>query len=161
MAVDVVQSKGYLALASRLIRIGEKMRGHTQAFMDRNNVPIQAHHYPLLATLYENGSLTIGELAKNLGVAQPGVTRSVNQLSAKKLVLVKSSTEDQRVRIVELTSHGNGLVDQARREFWPAIEGNLESIMQDQRGDFLSLLDHLEEALNTGAFLPDTGQNDG
>jgi hypothetical protein len=33
--------------------------------------------------------------------------------------------------------------------------------MQDQRGDFLSLLDHLEEALNTGAFLPDTGQNDG
>lgn len=155
MTVDVVQSKGYLALASRLIRIGEQMRGHTQAFMDRQGVSLQVHHYPLLASLKENGHLSIGELARNLRVAQPGVTRSVNQLTKQRYVQVEKSIDDQRVRIVELTPAGHHLLEHAIEDIWPVIENSLAAIMRDQAGDLLFQLDHLEEALSTGAFLPE------
>ncbi|TIU44734.1 MAG: MarR family transcriptional regulator, partial [Mesorhizobium sp.] len=73
---------------------------------------------PLLAALDRLGPLPVGELAQSLGVAQPGVTRSVALLAELGLVEVNPADDDQRRRIVSLTGNGRRLVDRAKREIW-------------------------------------------
>src|SRR6184192_3373429 len=119
---DILRSLGFLCLGSRLKRIGEQLQADTQRVLDRLDVRIQSSQYPLLAALDRLGPLPVGELAQSLGIAQPGVTRSVALLSELSLVEVSPSNDDQRRRIVSLSQAGRRLVDDAKREVWPRIE---------------------------------------
>lgn len=148
MTIDVVRQWGIASLGSRLVRIGEQLRGHTQDLMDAHGVQIPVHHYPLLTALRENGVLPISELAGSLGVSQPGVTRSVNQLSQQGFVRVEHGAKDKRVRLVSITDSGKQLLDYAEENFWPLVERRLVGVLGDQSDHFLSLLDHLEDQIS-------------
>lgn len=159
MTVDVVRQWGITSLGSRLVRIGERLRGHTQDLMDAHGVPIQVHHYPLLTALRENGVLPISELASSLGVSQPGVTRSVNQLSEQGFVRVEHGAKDKRVRLVSITDSGERLVDYAEENLWPPIERRLTSLLGDQSDHFLSLLNSLEDQISDRHLFVEAGEN--
>ena len=111
---DIVRRKGYLALGSRLKRISEHLQAEVQSLMDQNDVPVQAFQYPLLTSLDENGPMDIGNLAKTLGVSQPGVTRNVSQLAQQGFVVLSKGKKDKRQRIVSLSDTGRNVVDQGR-----------------------------------------------
>lgn len=159
MTIDVVRQRGMASLGSRLVRIGERLRGHTQDLMDAHEVPIPVHHYPLLTALRENGVLPISELAGSLGVSQPGVTRSVNQLTEQGFVRVEHGAKDKRVRLVSITDSGQHLVDYAEEHFWPLVERRLVSLLGDQSDHFLSLLDQLEDQISGRQLFIDAEEN--
>ena len=60
----------------------------------------------LLATLSGTNGMTIGEIAEDMLVQQPTVTRIVDRLEADGLVARQSSTGDRRQVIVVLTARG-------------------------------------------------------
>ncbi|TIT70648.1 MAG: MarR family transcriptional regulator, partial [Mesorhizobium sp.] len=93
---DIMRSLGFLCLGSRLKRIGEQLQADTQRVLDRLEVRVPSSQYPLLAALDRLGPLPVGELAQSLGVAQPGVTRSVAQLAVLGLVETSPSSDDKR-----------------------------------------------------------------
>jgi MarR family transcriptional regulator, organic hydroperoxide resistance regulator len=64
----------------------------------------------LLASLVGTAGLTIGELADELLLQQPTVTRIVDRLAGDGLVARKSSPHDRRRVIVVLTARGRNLV---------------------------------------------------
>jgi DNA-binding MarR family transcriptional regulator len=148
MTVDVVRRWGIISLGSRLVRIGERLRAHTQDLMDAHDLPIQVHHFPLLTALRENGTLPITDLAANLGVSQPGVTRSVNRLSEQGFVRVEQGEKDKRVRLVSITDDGARLVDYAASNLWPQIERRLTNLLGGESGHLLSILDILEDGIS-------------
>lgn len=115
--------------------------------LDRLDVPVQASQYPLLAALDRLGPLPVGELAQSLGIAQPGVTRSVSLLAGLGLLEVSPSTDDQRRRIVSLTRDGRRLVDVAKREVWPRIENAVADLCADLSGSLLEQLTAIEDGL--------------
>lgn len=147
MSNDIVKKYGYLSLGTRLRRIGERLQGDVQELIDHHGISVQAHHYPLLYALDDDGPLEIGQLARTLGVSQPGVTRSVAQLTKLGYVAVFSSDTDKRVRKVDLTEQGRDIMTIGRREIAPRVTSALENIFRDQTADLLPLLDHLESAL--------------
>ena len=144
---DVIRSLGYLCLGSRLKRIGEQLQADTQRVLDRLDVPVQSSQYPLLAALDRLGPLSVGELAQCLGVAQPGVTRSVSILAELALVETSPSNDDQRRRIVSLTRSGRRLVDEAKRDAWPCIEKAVAELCADLSGPLLGQLADIEDRL--------------
>jgi DNA-binding MarR family transcriptional regulator len=144
---DVVRSLGFLCLGSRLKRIGEQMQADTQRVLDRLDVPVQSSQYPLLAALDRLGPLPVGELAQCLGIAQPGVTRSVALLTELGLLEVSPSNDDQRRRIVSLSRNGWRLVDVAKREVWPRIEKAVADLCADLSGPLLDQLAAIEGGL--------------
>lgn len=161
MTVDVVRQKGYVALGSRLIRIGEALRAETQKLLNSEGLPIQSHHYPLLAALHENGPMSIGALAETLGVSQPGVTRTVSKLTGQGILAESRDERDRRVRLVELSDTGKAIVQEGIQHLWPHMERCLSDIMGDKRDDLLSLLDHLEDAVGHGSvFVGNKGSAD-
>jgi len=152
MIDDIVRSKGYLTLGSRLKRVGERLQAETQQLMNIENVPILSSQYPLLAALDENGPMAIGDLADALMVSQPGITRSVGQLTKQRLISLRRGKKDQRTRIAALTERGQALVEEGRRKIWPQIEYCLTEILYGYSGSLLEQLDILEDALEESSF---------
>lgn len=147
MVEDVVCQLGYLTLGSRLKRIGERLQSDAQRFFTARGVNIQSGQFPLLAALDRNGPLTVNELAQAMGIAQPGVTRTVSQLAKAGLVSVKKQNRDQRFKTVSLTPKARALVDRSKRDLWPAVEHAVAEICGGRKGNFLKQLAAIEDAL--------------
>jgi DNA-binding MarR family transcriptional regulator len=144
---DVVKSLGYLALGTRLKRLGERLQAQTQLVLAQAELDLPAGHFPVLAALDRLGSLNVGELTEALGVSQPGVTRMLDKLQAEGLLRSVQSTDDRRVRTIELTRSGQQLVARAKRLAWPKVEAAVAAACSGPAEALLPALAALEAAL--------------
>lgn len=148
MIEDVVKELGHLSLGTRLKRIGETLQSQTQAVLAAHGFEQPAAHFPLLAALDRLGPLSVGELSQAVGVSQPVVTRSLRGLENDGLVQSATSAEDRRVRRVGLSRKGRGLVQRAQKVAWPTIAAAVAQACVGLKGDLLTQLAALEEALS-------------
>jgi DNA-binding MarR family transcriptional regulator len=149
MVQDVIRELGFLCLGSRFKRIGERLQSDVQRILDEQQIPIQAGQFPALAAVDRLGPITIGELADAIGITQPGATRVAAQLADAGLLDIQQARDDQRRRLVSLTSNGQGLVDASKRQLWPEIEEAVAAICGDLTGPLLEQLTSIERDLET------------
>jgi DNA-binding MarR family transcriptional regulator len=147
MADDLVRSYGYLTLGSRFKRIGERLQADVQRLTAAHGFELHGALWTMLIAIERDGPLTVGELAQNLGIAQPGVTRSLAQLEARGLVSQIRSKGDQRRKHVALTAQGRNILDRSKREIWPRVERAVAEICDGLDGPILEQLTRIEEAL--------------
>lgn len=147
MEDDVVRQLGYLALGTRLKRIGERVQAQTQRILDAHDIPIQSAQFPFLAAIDRLGSVTVGELADAVGVTQPGATRALGQLAEAGHVEIANATDDQRRKSVTLTRQGKRLVELGKRDVWPVIEAAVKDVCRGLSGSLLDQLSGLEDEL--------------
>lgn len=158
MAEDVIRNFGYLALGSRFRRIGERLQADTQQIIELSGVAIQAGQCPMLAAIHRHQSMTVGELAEAMGISQPGVTRTISQLVTQGLVEMRASDEDQRRKLVSLTSAGRDFVAFAERELWPKIEAAVRDLCAHLSGPLLNQLSAIEDGLAEATLFQRTKQ---
>lgn len=145
MSTDLLRDLGPAYLGSRLKRLGERMQAGAARVVADAKLPMQPSHMPLLAAL-DGHVLSIGELVQAVGISQPGVTRSVNQLV--KLGLVQSqSCVDQRRRAVSMTPAGSAAFARARMRVVPALEDALRGLTADRMDAFMQQIAQLESVL--------------
>jgi DNA-binding MarR family transcriptional regulator len=147
MIEDVVRELGYLALGSRLKRLGERLQGQAQVLLEEAGIGLSASCFPLLAALDRLGPLSVGELAEAVGVSQPGVTRLLERLEREGLVKSRPRAGDRRVRPIVLTRAGQQLVTRTQQSVWPKIEAAVADACAEGAGLLLAQLDSLETAL--------------
>lgn len=149
MVDDIVAQLGHLTLGTRFKRLGERMHAETTRFIEASGMAIPASWFPLLAALERAGGLTVGELARSVGVSQPGVTRSVGRLAELGLIeVVAHGSSDRRRRSVRLTAAGERLVAQARSDVWPHVEAAVVDACDGLAGSLLDQLTELEARLD-------------
>lgn len=147
MIQDVVKEFGYLALGTRLKRLGERLQGQTQVLLENADVDLPASHFPVLAALERLGAMNVGELTEAVGISQPGVTRLLDKLGAEGLVRSTQLAGDRRVRTIALTKSGRDLISRAQRTAWPLIEAAVADACAGPAQPLLAALVALEEAL--------------
>lgn len=147
MPPDIVRDLGHLTLGTRLKRLGERLQAQTQELLAAAAVDLPAAHCPVLEALDRLGPLNVGELARALGVTQPGVTRLLDRLEADGWVQSRAAAGDRRVRTLALTKAGRNLVARARRVAWPRIEAAVADACAGPSGTLLARLAALEDAL--------------
>lgn len=147
MSDDLVREFGLLTLGTRLRRLGERLQQQTQVVLAAADLPVPASHFPLLAALDRDGSLSVGALAEAIGVSQPAVTRQLGRLESDGLVESLPAPGDQRLREVSLTKAGRQLVSRAKRLTWPVIEAAVADACGSQGPRLLASLAALEDAL--------------
>lgn len=143
---DILRDHGRLFLGSRLKRLAERMQAGAAKVTVDAGLPLQPVHMPLLAAL-DGQALSIGQLAQALGVSQPGITRTVGQLS--ELGLVQSQQgEDGRQRAISLTPAGLAAVARAKLQVWPQVEAAVDELFGGQADGFLRQIEAIEAALD-------------
>jgi DNA-binding MarR family transcriptional regulator len=147
MIHDVVRRLGYLALGTRLKRLGERMQADTQRILDEHGLAIPTAQLPFLAAIDLLGASTIGDLADAVGVSQPGATRALAQLADGDFVAITTASDDQRRKLVALAPRGAHLVAVAKREVWPLIETAVRELCKAASGPLLDQLAAIEDGL--------------
>ncbi|WP_289034332.1 MarR family transcriptional regulator [uncultured Roseibium sp.] len=150
MVEDVIQALGYVALGSRLKRLGERLQADTQeltSLLAEINLPTP--HNPVLAALHRSGPMSIGDLAASLGQSQPGVTRMVSAMKKAGLVTAAPDTTDKRVSKVALTTKGRSVTEHLSEVLWPSVDAAVADACANLSGCFLEQLDQLDTALSS------------
>ncbi len=148
MVEDIVRSFGYLTLGTRMKRIGERLQADAQKITAGAGADVQSNQYPFLAAIEHLGPLGIGELAEAVGITQPGATRAVNQLVRLGLLETRTSSGDQRRRIVSLTPVGQSFVNEGKAKVWPLIRAAVADLCEGLNGPLLDQLAAIEDGLS-------------
>jgi DNA-binding MarR family transcriptional regulator len=147
MVEDVVKELGYLALGTRLKRLGERLQAQTQVLLEEAGIELPSSHFPLLVALDRLGPLSVGELTQAVGTSQPGVTRLVDKLIAEDLLCSTQSEDDRRVRTIALTRSGRQLIARSKRSALPLIAAAVADACDIPTQSLLASLAALEDAL--------------
>jgi DNA-binding MarR family transcriptional regulator len=103
---NVAECQACLCLASR-----RAARAITRLF-ERHLRPhgIRATQFTALVVLSMRGAVTIGELAKVIGVERTTLSRNLTRLEAQGWVRIASDADDARARIVSITRKGRTIL---------------------------------------------------
>ncbi len=147
MAGDVVREREYLFLGSRLKRLAEHMQADVVKVAEKAGLDVQPSQYPLLVTLEDQGSQTIGALSDAMNFSQPTVTRAVARLVEMGLVEVSRVHRDQRHKTISLTNAGRRAMERSRLLVFPRVEAAVRDMIQDLSGTLLDQVGALERRL--------------
>jgi DNA-binding MarR family transcriptional regulator len=102
-----------------------------------------------LLTLYHYGSATHGALAERLGLEQSSVSRLIDGLARRSLVVARAGTTDRRSRLVSLTDDGKALLE--RTPGAAKLAGSIlaTKLSATERTELVRLLRKCTEALET------------
>lgn len=129
----------------RLVEVVRRLDGvFTATITGRTGLPM-AHFEVLLRLGRSPGeSLTMSELARQLGVTSGGATRLVDRVSAAGLVERRSCTSDRRVHHVRLTAAGHDRLAEALELHRQDLADELTARLDDtDRSHLDRLLDRL------------------
>jgi DNA-binding MarR family transcriptional regulator len=104
------------SLRVSVMRLTRRLRSERDPAAD----DLSVHHLAVLATLWRNGEMSIGELAAAEKVQPPSMTRSVNVLAERGLVARRPRPDDKRIVVVDLTEEALKVLVMSRRrkEAW-------------------------------------------
>ena len=114
MTIDYIHDTSTLdnATAYKITRLARLLRLHLRRYFVEHGVDISPEQLPILFRLYEKPGQSQSELAAKDLNDHPNITRMVDQLEKRGLVLREADPEDRRRHLVSLTTEGHALMAQ-------------------------------------------------
>ncbi len=150
---------GILALGSRLKRLSDYLFAEVQQIYVRRNIPISSTYFPILRLLQHNGGLSVMEVAEQLGVSHPAVSKQVAKMIKDGLLIKEGDNSDQRRSLLRLSSKGTEAMKQVEPVL-AEIKRTLEGVTEFAgEASFLPILTAVEERILKGGFSDAVLQN--
>ena len=124
------QEKVILGITQCLRRIIKSLQNYSQNVY--THFGITGPQLWVLKTIYQNGSLPLGELSKRMYLNPSTITGVVDRLEKKKYVLRDRSEKDRRVVKVQLTPKGDRLVKRAPKPIQGRLIYGLRKLKEDE-----------------------------
>ncbi|MEM9168278.1 MAG: MarR family transcriptional regulator [Pseudomonadota bacterium] len=97
----------------------------------------------ILMTIEENAPVTVQELARRLARDKGQMTRFVQSLERKSLLVRMENPDDRRVTLIELTQAGEALVAAFRAALAEVVNAMLVDVSRSERAQLLKTLQKL------------------
>ncbi|MGB0391378.1 MAG: MarR family winged helix-turn-helix transcriptional regulator [Salibacteraceae bacterium] len=112
------------------------------------NIPLSKMQFVFLRIISMNNKQPQNNLAQLVGRDKTTLTRNINTLEKKGLVNRQTSPIDKRVKLIEITSKGEKLLERA----YPIIKSIIKTVESDisekERNQFKSTLTKIRTKLN-------------
>ncbi len=147
---DIVHEMGYVALATRLKRISDKMTHSTRLMYNKLNIDIEPNWYLVLIIVEKTPNISVMEIAKNLNFTHQSVITMTTKMVNRDYLHISKGTKDKRKTIFNLTSKAIKILPEIS-EIW---ETGKDVIYQLLNGDtsITKYLEILESNLNEKSF---------
>ncbi|HQT26629.1 MAG TPA: MarR family transcriptional regulator [Burkholderiales bacterium] len=126
-----------------LQQIGRTGRAMHAAFEAEVGIPLT--RWRILQSLSESEKLSQKALSSRLSIDPGLLTRQLKQMEAESLVKRKSSKEDNRMTLVELTEKGASLFDSLQEKRARFSEKSLSGLPGEKIGTAIEILKAIEE----------------
>ncbi len=114
------------------------LENHLGILLKKYNLLIP--EWKLLGLIFENPNLKITQLASQLKVEIPFITRLVNSLTKKQMVKKVTRNKDLRIQLVELTEETKVLLPKLEIEVGILMRNLLEGITSEERSAYMNVL---------------------
>jgi len=131
-------------------RIRKEMRSHRAPGL---SVP----ELRTLIYLYRNEGISLSEVAEHIGLKLPSMSKNVDALVARKLVIRRASARDRRYISLRLSAHGLAELRQTRRITEARLAEALSVLMPEQQATVVEALKLLGQVFAPEAVVDNKG----
>ncbi|GAB2708661.1 MarR family winged helix-turn-helix transcriptional regulator [Aliiglaciecola aliphaticivorans] len=124
-----------------LMRVGSAYSMRMEKSLKKQGINLTA--WRILMILREMGTLSVSEVATHAVAKTPTITRATYNLQEKELVLIRTSKNDGRVSIVELTEKGKTVIANIIENSQKLFDNIYDDFSADQIETFNSTLQKL------------------
>lgn len=125
--INAIDQSGILAISTRLQRLGELLRKDGQQIYKAHGIDFEPKWFPVVYSLAANETLSVVEIAHEIGYTHPSTISLLKELEAKKLVRSRKDKTDTRKRMISLTEKGQQLVTEMK-PVWDLITAALTDL---------------------------------
>jgi DNA-binding MarR family transcriptional regulator len=143
---DLVKQLGALAFATRLKRLAEQLQQDVARLYNELEVDFEPKWFAMLYALYNNGVMSVNELAAMLRVTHPAIVQFTGQMQKAKLVQTVKDKNDARRKLVKLTEKGKSTYEKITPVL-KKIEKATKGLIDETGVDMLNVLGLMEEKL--------------
>lgn len=141
--MNIIDESGILAISTRLQRLSEQLRKDGALVYKSYGIDFEPKLFPVIYTLYHKDTLSVVEIANEIGYTHPSTISLLKELEKQKLIRSKKDKIDERKRLIQLTPNGQELIEQMK-PVWEVMKKALTEITNNQN----NLLRAIEEAEN-------------
>ncbi len=144
---DLLRELGYLAFASRLKRLSERlMHDVSRTYHDRD-ADFEARWFPIAYQLSRHSRMSVTEIAESLGYTHPAIVQIAGPMEKRGLIHSITDRADGRRRLLALTPAGRAIVKRVEPT-WDAVRACTEEVVNEVAPEFLGRLTAIEDALD-------------
>lgn len=144
--MDLITDLGYLALASRLKRLGDRLQEAVSEVYSDQQVSFRARWFPLLAALARESPLSISRLGAIVGLTHTAIAQIAAEMETAGLVVSATDPRDGRRRPLALTAQGRATLERLQ-PLWVAVERATAELVAESGHDLLAAVAAVEERL--------------
>ncbi|NEU05792.1 MULTISPECIES: MarR family transcriptional regulator [Clostridium] len=104
-------------------------------------------HFQVMATLKFYGKQPISEVSKRLFISMPNMTKLLNKLIEKEMVVRLPDDKDRRIINIELTPKGEKYLDEKYNEVLDTLTSKFSTLSEDQIDKLALSIHNLKEVL--------------
>lgn len=149
MHEDFLKELGYLALATRLKRISDRMIHSGRMMYKALDMDIEPNWYMVFKLLQKHKELSVTQIADRLQLAHPSIISIIGKMTEAGYLEGNKCEKDGRRQLLQLTEKARKSLPQFE-EVWEAGTRGVEKMMKEH--DILPLLGHLEAQLSKQNF---------
>lgn len=151
MVTDFFIRTGKLALGTRLRRLGEQFMEDAAKVLEMYGVAINPKWFPVFYVLSEAESLSITEIARQIGHTHPSVSQIAKEMQRSGIIVCEKSKEDARVNIVRLSDLGREMDRRMQIQYIDVREA-VEEVLDQTRHDLWKAMEEIEYVLSKKDF---------
>jgi DNA-binding MarR family transcriptional regulator/ribosomal protein S18 acetylase RimI-like enzyme len=144
---DIIKQLGFLALASRLRRLSERLSKDVSRIYKEQGIDFEARWFPVLYLLNEHSRISVTEAARALGLTHPAVNQIAGEMAKRKLVSSVKDKSDERRRLLSLTPGARRLVTRLE-PIWKDVETAARQLNESVGTDILEAIEAIEQSLD-------------
>ena len=145
MKRDFIRESGYRALDNRLKRISDRMSHDTRKFFKQIDLDVEPSWHLIFKLLREHQSLTMAEIADQLGYTHPSMVVMLKKMTDKGYIFSERDSKDKRKQNIRLTQKSYDLLPELE-EIWQSCERAILKMLNEDLS-IITHLDQIEEAL--------------
>jgi len=145
--MDLMREFGEMAFASRLRRLGDRLKTEATKLYRANGIRFNDSWYLLALVLSTREGISVTEVAEAFGISHAAVSQMASAMERKGLLTGTSDEKDKRRTLLYLTEEGRFAVN-ALQPIWKAIGECTRELIASSGGDLLSSVADIEKQLD-------------
>lgn len=144
--MDMMREFGAMAFASRLRRLGDRLKAEATKLYRANGIEFNDSWYLIALMLSTREGVSVTEAAEAFGISHAAISQMATAMQRKGLLAVRSDDRDRRRTLLALTDEGRSTIE-ALQPIWNAIGACTTELMAPTGGDLLSTISEIEKRL--------------
>jgi N-acetylglutamate synthase-like GNAT family acetyltransferase/DNA-binding MarR family transcriptional regulator len=135
------------ALASRLKRLSEMLMEEGEALYRELGFNFRPRWFPLFYTLSRYPTISVTELAAELGISHPAVNKIAHEMAKAGLIKETKDSRDDRKRLLSLSPKGRKTLEQLQ-PVWDHIRQGAQEMLKEAGVNLIDDLEKVEKAFS-------------